>query len=732
MSDFSARIIASLDTSKVESQLQKLNNTQITLRNISVDADSIAAQIKNAIGKLDIKLNIKNTGVESISKQITNEMSSAGESAGKAFGNTFTVNLNKSVLEAQNAKEKIEKSLQIKGIQGADYKTFFDKISQQAENASIKILKVSEAFNTFGKGTGNLKRFRIEGLDSLNNAVHILDTFDAESGEMVNSVTTITKSFTSVGNAANVMSSDVKIAFENVLNTGLTNGKFKADLDAVTTKFNQIGTESTQLSQNIQQLNDAFNAMADPNNSLEGRVEAMKEYLGILPGVQAQLKAITAEETAAAKAASLDKARNNLFTQIQDSINKLTPETQHFKTELENIQNQIEGADRAQLTNLTTEFNKVTAAVKEEKEAVKEAAKEQETLARSSTLSNNIQTWMNNNKKAAQAYGDELVELQNRLKNNTDASELKQVGVEFRKIQSEAKAAGLTTNSFANSMKNFVLQCAGLTSAVAVFHKLTQAIKDGVNTIVDLDTALVDLQKTTTATTEQLESFYYQANDIAKSYGATTQEIIQSAADWSRLGYSLEDAETMSQVSSLFKSISPGLDIEEATDGLVSAMKAFNIEANDALDGIASKINAIGNSQAVSNEDIVNFLTRSSSAMKEANNTLDETIALGTAATEVTRDAASVGTALRTVSMRIRGYDEETEEYVGGLEELSGDIADLTKTAEHPLGITLFTDADKTEYKSTIQLLRDISEIYDELTDKQQANNSARMYRQCA
>lgn len=72
--------------------------------------------------------------------------------------------------------------------------------------------------------------------------------------------------------------------------------------------------------------------------------------------------------------------------------------------------------------------------------------------------------------------------------------------------------------------------------------------------------------------------------------------------------------------------------------------------------------------------------------------------------------------------MRIRGYDEETSEYVGGLEELSGEIANLTKSAEHPLGVSLFTDDAKTEFKSTTQLLRDISEIYDELTDKQQAN----------
>ena len=72
--------------------------------------------------------------------------------------------------------------------------------------------------------------------------------------------------------------------------------------------------------------------------------------------------------------------------------------------------------------------------------------------------------------------------------------------------------------------------------------------------------------------------------------------------------------------------------------------------------------------------------------------------------------------------MRIRGYDEETEEFIGGIEVLNGEIAELTKTANHPGGISLFRDEDKTEYKSTTELLRDISEIYDELTDKQQAN----------
>ena len=71
--------------------------------------------------------------------------------------------------------------------------------------------------------------------------------------------------------------------------------------------------------------------------------------------------------------------------------------------------------------------------------------------------------------------------------------------------------------------------------------------------------------------------------------------------------------------------------------------------------------------------------------------------------------------------MRIRGYDEETEEYIGGVEELSGKIADLTKTASTPGGISLFSDDAKTEYKSTRELFDDISKIYQELNDKQQA-----------
>lgn len=140
------------------------------------------------------------------------------------------------------------------------------------------------------------------------------------------------------------------------------------------------------------------------------------------------------------------------------------------------------------------------------------------------------------------------------------------------------------------------------------------------------------------------------------------------------------------------------------------------------MDGIISKVNAVGNTFAVSNSDIVEVLTRSSSAMSAANNSFEETVALATAGVEITRNAEGMGNALKTVSMRIRGLSEETEAYDGEVAVLMGSVADLTKIASNDFkGVSLFTDENRTEYRSTYDILADISKVWDEIADTDQA-----------
>lgn len=291
----------------------------------------------------------------------------------------------------------------------------------------------------------------------------------------------------------------------------------------------------------------------------------------------------------------------------------------------------------------------------------------------------------------------------------------------FQTLDSQLRSTGKLGLSWTDKFKQAIEKFGGWALATGSVMELWNWLKQMPRTIRELDTELVDLRKTTTATTNELENFYYDSNKTAKQLGVTTKEIISQTSEWSRLGYAINDAQTLAKNSAILEAISPDLSIQESTDGLVSTLKAFRLEADDSLDGIISKINIIGNTQAVSNGDIVDILTRSSSAMAAANNTLDQTIALGTAATEITRDAAEVGTALKTISMRIRGYDEETEEYIGNIEQLSGEVASLTKSASTPGGISLFTDKTKETYKSTYQIISDIQKIWNELTDKNQA-----------
>lgn len=338
------------------------------------------------------------------------------------------------------------------------------------------------------------------------------------------------------------------------------------------------------------------------------------------------------------------------------------------------------------------------------------------------TKANSMQTWMTNNSKATKQFGTDIQTLITKLRSVDDMTipELKKIDLQFKQIQLNARSLGKTGLTFSDSIKKGFSSFTSFLSKSSVVMTGANATRNAAISIKELDTELADLQKTTNITASTLKKFYYDANETAKLLGVTTKGIISQTNEWSRLGFTIKEAATMAENSAILEAISPDLDIQSSTDTLVSTLKAFKLEADDSLDGIISKINIIGNTQAVSNGDIADILTRSSSAMAAANNTLEQTIALGTAATEITRDASAVGTALKTISMRIRGYDEETEEYIGNLEELSGTIAALTKSASTPGGISLFTDDTKETYKSTYQILDDISSIWDKLTDKNQ------------
>ena len=276
-------------------------------------------------------------------------------------------------------------------------------------------------------------------------------------------------------------------------------------------------------------------------------------------------------------------------------------------------------------------------------------------LAKDSAISsfrNQVTDFMSKNGKTVKSFqfGSELKDIFAKIQQGAKLSnqELAVLKQRFIDVQNAARQTGKLGKTWFQTLREGMSSFSYWTSSTFLVMKAIQSIKGGLGTVKALDTALVDLKKTTTMTNNELEDFYYSSNKVAKQMGVTTEEIINQAAEFSRLGYSSKEAATeMAKYSSWFKTISPGMSIEEAGDTLTSVMKAFKYDVQD-VEKIMSMINTVGNNFAVSNLDISEILTRSSSAMMEANNSLADTIALGTAATEITRDAASVGNALKT------------------------------------------------------------------------------------
>lgn len=632
---------------------------------------------ETALKKLDIKTDPKQ--IEVLKKQI-NELNVEAERLIDTWANKFTLvqnnNINRMLgndtrgsaqLSAQLAdKAKIQENINA-------YQSLLD-LQNQISSKQISIAKLDTGSNANQISQLNAELSELETkYQELRNqlsgklSIGQLQELDNVSKTTAQAIDMINAKLADL-NSAKASNDNIKALqsqFQNLINISKQIGNIKIKIQGL----ENSGESSNQISQLNAELKDlevTFNTLYNDfyNNAGFLELESSGARLNsVFEETEYKLKELqSAYEDARAKFA------NKIQTDFIDSgklttdISKLNADFQQLGMEsneitgniytLQTLLSQIDGND--DIESVIADYEKfqqilasTTNKIKEQQIQLKQSSDTAKLDADRNKLSRDIELWFKRNTEAAKQFGGRMREIKAQIQ-TADATKLNALKSEFQAVATEAKIAGDNALTFGDRLKAQVSKLSVYFSGIMLITKGAQVLKNMINQVVSLDTALIDLKKTTTATDEELRKFYFDANKTGKELGVTTQNVIQAAADWSRLGYSLKDAQEMAKTSSIFSSISPGVDIEKATDGLVSAMKAYKIEAEDALDGVASKINIIGNTQAVSNEDIVEFLTRSSSAMAVANNTLDETIALGTAITEVTRDAANAGQVMKT------------------------------------------------------------------------------------
>lgn len=308
------------------------------------------------------------------------------------------------------------------------------------------------------------------------------------------------------------------------------------------------------------------------------------------------------------------------------------------------------------------------------------------------------------------------------LSSGSFRNSLSSLNQEFAVSSSAIKAAGENTKTFGERIGGLAGKFSTWFSITRVIMSAVNAIRQMVNAVIDVDTAMTELRKVTEETEETYIKYLEKATARAKALGATLADTVNATADFARLGYSLEDASSLADAALVYKNVGDGIDaISDASESIISTMRAFGIEASEAM-FIVDKFNEVGNNFAISSKGVGDALMNSASSMAAANNTLDETIALITTANSVIQDPEKVGTALKTVSMYLRAASTEAEEAGESTEGMAASVSELRDELLSLTGGAVDIQIDEDTFKSTYEILKDLSAVWNELTDITRAN----------
>ena len=306
------------------------------------------------------------------------------------------------------------------------------------------------------------------------------------------------------------------------------------------------------------------------------------------------------------------------------------------------------------------------------------------------------------------------------IESGNPSMSLDRIHGEIMKIYNAEVEAGRAGKSFFDTLKNSGFhQIAAQMAGMFGVYDVINVIKQAASTVTELNTQVTELAKVSEQSSKQIYADFDSYADIAKEVRGTISDTIAATADWSKNGYSIPDAKQLAEISQLYKNVGDGIDIDAANESLISTLKGFQLEADQA-EHIVDVFNEVSNNESISSGGIGEALQRSAASFNAASTSLEKSVSLVTATNSVLQDPEKVGNMWRTVSARLRGSEIELKE-MG--EDTDGLVTSTSKLQALVKGITGFDIMkDKDTYKDIYDIVLGIGEKWQDLSDIDRAS----------
>lgn len=492
-------------------------------------------------------------------------------------------------------------------------------------------------------------------------------------------------------------------------------------------EYSSYETKLRQVSERIQQLRTDNQVLSDEHkreiNSMVADLQRYAKELQTSAYAGTELKAVAFTE----KKAQLQKDLSNQIRQW-DQSGLTTPD---FNTAAAQLTEALNGA--ADSAGLDMYLNKLRL-LKAEFQGLSLDANVWAEISKNVTLSSDIEAAQLKVKNLKTQYNafvsdpklrKEWQALFDESQIVNSKSALQDLNAKISVFEQKLTAAGKRGLSYFSQLSDNFSKMASWMVMGTLVAKITGGLNGMYTAVTAVDGAMTELRKVTDETEQAYSAFLDRAGQQATEMGASLADFVNATADYSRLGYSMEQSEELAKIALMYKNVGDEVaSVDSATQSIISTMKAFNIAADNSV-SIIDKFNEVGNKYAISSGGIGEALQRSAASLSAANNTLDESIALIVAANNVVQNPEKVGTMYQTVAARIRSAKAELEEAGLDTENMAESASKLRDTVmaltnvDGAGGIDILSDS-KT-FKSTYTILLEISKVWGKMSDVDQA-----------
>ncbi len=233
-------------------------------------------------------------------------------------------------------------------------------------------------------------------------------------------------------------------------------------------------------------------------------------------------------------------------------------------------------------------------------------------------------------------------------------------------------------------------------SAGAIFA-LTSALKDTVKAAINVEKRFTEIATIMGRSTSQMAQFGNAIFEAANAMGQSFDEASKGALELARQGLSAN--ETLKRLSaSMLLARQSGDTVENTVIAITAALNSFSNQAIDAI-RLVNQLAAVDQKFAVNSGDLAEALKRVGSTANDAGVSMEQLIALVTAAQQTTqRGGAVIGNALKSiftrldrprvleqlqgVGIQVKNLDGTTRPLIGVLGELASRFDDLTHSQQ--------------------------------------------------